>query len=69
MRVQIVVKARKNKVFRVSGGVRPSSEIARISNKIHKQLLTRLLSKNALFSKNPYIIALFIQVKPNPPAI
>lgn len=52
--LQIVVQARKIKIFRVMGEVRSYSGISEISNKIQQLLCLKFMSKNVLFNKISY---------------
>jgi hypothetical protein len=61
MRVLIIITEKLNQagkitVLRVTEGVRPKLEISRIHGKIHHCVWAFLLSKNAIFHKNPLII-------------
>jgi hypothetical protein len=60
--VQIVVQARKIKIFRVMGEVRSYRGISEISNTIQQRLCLKFMSKNGLFheifSKNASFIRL-----------
>lgn len=66
--LQIVVQARKIKIFRVMGEVRSYSGISEISNTIQQLLCLKFMSKNVLFNEIFYKNASFIRLDQYLPA-